>query len=194
MLCCVPISCLSSRAGHSVWTGVFDWCQWRLPIFHTPTSPRCGLSSSNSIRFWNQRNPIAQIEQSGRYPHFSVLQEAAHSILNGGQRFERNFEINGTTQTFRYVLRTFTSFYTFTDVPFNGTALNMNCAGFPSHCAAIKNIGVFSKLQALRLRDALASIQHVDTEGFDHAVVMPEDVVDIMLRCDCRVRCWQLTP
>lgn len=48
-------------------------------------------------------------------------------------------------------------------------------------------MGEFSKAQARRLRGALASIQQVGTEGFDHAVIMPEDVVDILLRCDCWV-------
>ncbi|CAM9397884.1 unnamed protein product, partial [Ectocarpus sp. 12 AP-2014] len=45
-----------------------------------------------------------------------------------------------------------------------------------------ETLGVFTKLQAIRLQDALASIQHVGTEGLDDAMVMPEDVVEILLR------------
>ncbi|CAM9137868.1 unnamed protein product [Ectocarpus sp. 4 AP-2014] len=45
-----------------------------------------------------------------------------------------------------------------------------------------ETLGVFTKLQALRLQDALASIQHVGTEGLDDAMVMPEDVVEVLLR------------
>lgn len=48
----------------------------------------------------------------------------------------------------------------------------------------MKNIGLFNKPQELNLRRALKSIQFVGAEGFDHAVVMPDDVVDILLRCD----------
>ncbi|CAN0076746.1 unnamed protein product [Scytosiphon promiscuus] len=45
-----------------------------------------------------------------------------------------------------------------------------------------EDMGVFSKTQVCRLQDALASIQHVGMEGPEHAVVMPEDVVDVLLR------------
>lgn len=55
----------------------------------------------------------------------------------------------------------------------------------------MKNIGLFSKSQVLNLRHALISIQLVGAEGFDHAVVMPDDVVDILTRCDAIVF-WQL--
>lgn len=48
----------------------------------------------------------------------------------------------------------------------------------------MKKIGLFSKPQVLNLRHALSSIQLVGAKGFDHAVVMPDDVVDILLRCD----------
>lgn len=47
----------------------------------------------------------------------------------------------------------------------------------------MQNIGLFSKPQVLNLRHALLSIQIVGAEGFDHAVVMPDDVIDILLRC-----------
>lgn len=64
----------------------------------------------------------------------------------------------------------------------------------------MKNCGLFSKPQVLNLRHALISIQLVGTEGFDHAVVMPDDVVDVLLRCDAvffriggsPVACWSL--
>ncbi|CAB1113052.1 unnamed protein product [Ectocarpus sp. CCAP 1310/34] len=45
-----------------------------------------------------------------------------------------------------------------------------------------ETLGVFTKLQALRLQHAMASIQHVGTEGLDDAMVMPEDVVEVLLR------------
>ena len=48
----------------------------------------------------------------------------------------------------------------------------------------MQNFGVFSKPQVLNLRRALTSIQLAGTEGFDHAVVMPGDVIDILLRCE----------
>jgi len=47
----------------------------------------------------------------------------------------------------------------------------------------MKNIGFFSKPQVLRLRRAFAAIQLMDSEGFHREVAMPEDVVEILLRC-----------
>lgn len=52
------------------------------------------------------------------------------------------------------------------------------------HRTTTKDIELFSKLQVLNLRHALLSIQFVGAQGFDHAVVMPDDVVDVLLRCD----------
>lgn len=57
-----------------------------------------------------------------------------------------------------------------------------SCGIFGYSYSPTKTLGVFTKLQALRLQDALASIQHVGPEGVDHAMVMPEDVVDVLLR------------
>ncbi|CAN0391249.1 unnamed protein product [Ectocarpus sp. 12 AP-2014] len=45
-----------------------------------------------------------------------------------------------------------------------------------------ETLGVFTKLQAICLQEALASIQHVGIEGLDDAMVMPEDVVEVLLR------------
>lgn len=47
----------------------------------------------------------------------------------------------------------------------------------------MKSIGVFSKSQVLRLQSALAAIQLKGSEGFDHEIVIPGDVVDTLLRC-----------
>lgn len=54
----------------------------------------------------------------------------------------------------------------------------------------MQNFGVFSKPQVLNLRRALTSIQLAGTEGFDHAVVMPGDVIDILLRCEAVQQRW----
>eukprot|EP00903_Cladosiphon_okamuranus_P015252 g14094.t3 len=47
---------------------------------------------------------------------------------------------------------------------------------------ATESIKLFSKPQELNLRYALKSIQLVGAEGINHAVAMPDDVVDILLR------------
>lgn len=161
-----------------MWTRVFAWCQWRLPTFHTPTSARCGLSFCSCILCSVDRNPIATNARNGRYPRFicSKYSIAGRSLFNPQGGVEDSRETSRKTRPRRlspYDTPNIVSFCVLNDA---GQLTNV------SFCAAMKNMGVFNKLQALRLRGALASIQHVGTEGIDHAVVMAEDVVDVILR------------
>eukprot|EP00752_Nemacystus_decipiens_P002219 g2107.t3 len=57
----------------------------------------------------------------------------------------------------------------------------MSAANVPNPVAN-ENFGLFSIPQVLNLRHALNSIQLVGAKGFDHPVVMADDVIDILLR------------